>query len=63
VLLGEMFRHYKVIGGWGDGDQVLTAAGIDTTAPGVILAEMVAKPYTIELFGAVGLHRAWDRSS
>ena len=63
VLLGEMFRHYKVIGGWGDGDQVLTAAGIDTTAPGVILAETVAKPYTIELFGAVGLHRAWDRSS
>ena len=54
-------RHGKVIGAWGDGDQILTAAGIDTTAPGVVLAEAVAKPYTTELFAAVGLHRAWDR--
>ncbi|MFC0623649.1 catalase [Kribbella deserti] len=61
VLLGEMFRHCKVIGAWGDGDQVLTAAGIDTTAPGILLSETIAKPYTTELFAALGLHRAWDR--
>ncbi len=63
VLLGELFRHCKVIGAWGDGDQVLTAAGIDTAAPGVLLADTVAKPYTTALFAALGLHRAWDRAA
>ncbi len=63
VLLAELFRHCKVIGAWGDGDQVLIAAGIDTAAPGIVLGETIAKPYTSELFAAVGLHRAWDRTS
>ena len=62
VLLDELFRHCKVIGAWGDGDQVLAAAGIDTKAPGILLAEAVAKPYTTDLFAAVGLHRVWDRT-
>lgn len=62
VLLGELFRHCKVIGAWGDGEQVLTAAGIDTTAPGIVLGDAVAKPYTTDLLTAVGLHRAWDRA-
>ncbi|MGW6276999.1 catalase [Kribbella sp. NPDC055071] len=62
VLLGELFRHCKVIGAWGDGDQVLSAAGIDTSAAGIVLGETVAKPYTADLFAAVGLHRAWDRT-
>ncbi|WP_405060339.1 catalase [Kribbella sp. NBC_01505] len=61
VLLGELFRHCKVIGAWGDGVEVLTAAGIDVTAPGIVLGETIAKPYTTELFAAVGLHRSWDR--
>jgi catalase len=63
ILLGELFRHCKVIAAWGDGDQVLAAAGIDTTAPGVVLADAVAKPFTAELLNAVGLHRAWDRAA
>ncbi|RZU15630.1 catalase [Kribbella rubisoli] len=62
VLLGELFRHCKVIAAWGDGVDVLTAAGIDTTAPGIVLGDTIAKPYTTELVAAVGLHRAWDRS-
>ncbi len=62
ILLGELFRHCKVIGAWGDGKQVLTAAGIDLTAPGILLAEGVAKPYTTDLFTAIGLHRAWARA-
>ncbi|MGY4769064.1 catalase-related domain-containing protein, partial [Kribbella sp. CWNU-51] len=62
VLLGELFRHCKVIGAWGDGAKVLTAAGIDTTAPGIILGDTIAKPYTTGLFAALGLHRAWARS-
>ncbi|MEV6415809.1 catalase [Kribbella sp. NPDC051718] len=62
VLLGELFRHCKVLGAWGDGDQVLTAAGIDATAPGILLADTIAKPYTTELFAAIGLHRVWNRA-
>ncbi|TCM38189.1 catalase [Kribbella sp. VKM Ac-2568] len=62
VLLGELFRHCKVIGAWGDGEQVLTAAGIDTAAPGIVLGDSIAKPYTTDLLAAVGLHRAWDRA-
>jgi catalase len=62
VLLGELFRHCKVIGAWGDGAEVLTAAGIDTSAPGILLADVIGKPYTTELFAAVGLHRVWERA-
>jgi catalase len=42
---------------------VLTAAGIDTTAPGILLADTIAKPYTAALFAAIGLHRVWDRAA
>ncbi|MEV6286132.1 catalase [Kribbella sp. NPDC051770] len=62
VLLGELFRHCKVIGAWGDGDQVLAAAGIDTGAPGIVLGESPAKAFTTELLNAVGLHRVWERA-
>jgi len=62
VLLAELFRHCKVIGAWGDGDQVLAAAGIDTAAPGVLLGEDIAKPFTSELLDAIGLHRVWERA-
>src|SRR4051812_6319698 len=46
VLLQEAFRHCKVLGAWGDGADLLRSAGIDTTAPGVLLADTVAKPYS-----------------
>ncbi|WP_086825074.1 catalase [Allokutzneria sp. NRRL B-24872] len=62
VLLQEMFRHCKVISAWGNGNDVLTAAGIDTGAPGVLLAEKAVKPYFSDLLAQVGLHRAWDRA-
>ncbi|MFF1819708.1 hypothetical protein ACFVWG_20580 [Kribbella sp. NPDC058245] len=41
---------------------MLTAAGVDTTAPGIVLGDAIGKPFTTELFAAVGLHRAWDRA-
>ena len=41
---------------------VLTAAGIDTTAPGVLVGESTAKPFTSELLDAVGMHRVWERA-
>lgn len=33
LLLGEMFRHAKVIGTWGGADQVLAAANLPEGAP------------------------------
>jgi catalase len=62
VLLQEVFRHCKVIGAWGDGARVLANAGIDTGAPGILLADEVAKPFTTELLENLGLHRVWERA-
>ncbi len=62
VLLQELFRHCKVIGAWGSGAELLLAAGIDTTAPGVLLVDAMDKTTATTLLNAVGLHRAWDRA-
>jgi catalase len=60
-LLDETFRHAKTIAAWGDGTGVLTDAGIDTTAPGVLVAEKASADFANQLIAALGLHRAWDR--
>ena len=62
VLLQEMFRHCKALGAWGTGAQVLTDAGVDIGAPGVLIAEAVDRTMTRDLIAAMGLHRAWDRA-
>jgi catalase len=62
VLLQEMFRHCKVIGAWGDGSQVLETAGIDTSAPGILLGDTLTKQYITGLLEAIGLHRVWARA-
>jgi len=61
VLLQEVFRHAKVLGAWGDGEQALRAAGVDLTAPGVLLDDSVSGGYTRKLIEGLGLHRAWQR--
>ena len=61
LLLAETNRHYKVLGSWGDGDQVLNTAGIDTTAPGVICAAKATPGYLSQLIAEIRMHRAWDR--
>ena len=62
ILLQEAFRHAKALGAWGDGERALRTAGLDTTAPGVLLADGVSGAYTKQLIEALGLHRAWDRA-
>jgi catalase len=62
VLLQEAFRHAKVLGAWGDGERALRTAGIDTTAPGILLGDAVVAAYTKNVIEAVGLHRVWDRA-
>jgi len=63
VLLGEAFRHCKVLGAWGDGAQALAAAGVDVTAPGVLVAAEADAAYAAEVVAAVGRHRVWERAA
>jgi catalase len=41
---------------------VLQDAGIDTDAPGILLADKVDKDAITALIAALGLHRIWERA-
>jgi catalase len=60
LLLSEAFRHGKAIGAWGDGKDVLAAASIPPTQPGV-LATADAGGLAQGLQEPLGLHRSWER--
>ncbi len=60
LMLGEAFRHAKPLGGWGDAGQALAAAGIDTAAPGVLVADG-GEAVLEEIVRLLGRHRVWDR--
>ena len=66
VLLQEAFRHCKPLGGWGDGGDVLNDAGIDVTAPGILLGgpagRKAGKDTATVLIDALGRHRFWARA-
>ncbi|HWA64757.1 MAG TPA: catalase [Mycobacteriales bacterium] len=61
LLLQEAYRHCKAVGAWGDGELVLSEAGIDPAAPGVIRGKKADNDYVPLLIEALGRHRAWDR--
>ncbi|KQS60235.1 catalase [Geodermatophilus sp. Leaf369] len=61
VLLQEAFRQLKPFAAWGDGVDVLTAAGIDTGSPGV-LTGADASDVAADLLTTMGLHRVWERA-
>jgi catalase len=61
VLLQEAYRHCKAIAAWGDGVDLLDAAGVDPAAPGVIVSTSSTVASRKALIRAIGLHRAWDR--
>jgi len=61
ILLQEAFRHGKAVGAWGDGTQVLAAAGIPLDAPGVLAGDRLSAALRKDLVRALGLHRSWDR--
>ncbi len=63
VLLAEMFRHCKTIAAWGDGVNALTAALVDTEAPGVVLGAKADASFVSALIDAIGMHRAWPRAT
>ena len=61
--LQSAFRHYKPIFAWGDGEQLLTNAGIDTAAPGVSVSAKANNALAKSIVAALSVHRAWDRAA
>jgi catalase len=61
VNLGEAYRHYKTIGAWGAGREVLAACSIPSAGPGVITADTPKRGFASALIEALGWHRHWDR--
>ncbi len=62
VLVQEAVRHCKPLAAWGDGDQVLRAAGVGLQDAGVFVADTVDALLDSDLFAAMGRHRAWERT-
>ena len=56
------FRHMKPVGAWGDGVDVLAAAGIAADAPGVLVGDKVNRALTKDVLAALAAHRHWDRA-
>jgi catalase len=60
LLLTEVFRQAKAIGAWGDGVAALEAAGLASTAPGIVIGETGEQVFT-EVAGLLAAHRVWAR--
>lgn len=60
TLLEEMYRHCKAIGGWGESRSVLSAAGIDDAALGVVV-EADGDSALAAVTALLETHRVWDR--
>ena len=56
------YRHYKPIGAWGDGDQLLSHAGVDTTATGITIAPKATTTFANAIIASLSTHRHWDRA-
>jgi catalase len=56
------FRHFKPLAAWGDGQELLAAAGIDREAPGVLVADKATAAFTKGLLGTMAVHRHWQRA-
>jgi catalase len=61
VMVQEAFRHHKTIGAWGSGVDALNAAHVEVGAPGVVVADRVAKGFNEVLLDTIGWHRHWQR--
>ena len=60
VLVSEVFRHAKAIGAWGDGRQVINAAGCPLEAPGLVLTND-PEDVIVALVPLLSQHRVWER--
>jgi catalase len=56
------FRHFKPIAAWGDGAELLTAAGIERDDAGVVVADRMSGKFGQGLLAALAVHRHWERA-
>jgi catalase len=56
------FRHFKPIAAWGDGAELLTAAGIERDDAGVVVADRMSGKFGQGLVAALAVHRHWERA-
>ncbi|MGY6500995.1 MAG: catalase [Acidimicrobiales bacterium] len=61
TYLQSAYRHHKPIGAWGDGVDVLDAAGTMVDAPGVVTNAKATKAFAKSVLGAMAVHRHWER--
>jgi catalase len=57
------FRHFKPIAAWGDGAEVLSVAGIDTGAPGIVVVDRANRSFARDVISSLGVHRHWGRAA
>jgi catalase len=62
LLVQEAFRHCKTLAAWGDGAQLFETAGLDLTAPGVVVSDAADRDFAAALVTSLGVHRAWARA-
>jgi catalase len=55
------YRHHKPLAAWGDGADLLSAAGVEHDGPGVIVSEKGSKSFAKAVLGALTSHRHWER--
>ncbi|MEZ7125551.1 catalase [Nonomuraea sp. AD125B] len=60
LMVMEVYRHAKAIGGWGTAARALTQAGVPEQAPGVIVGED-GEQVLRETIGLLAAHRVWER--
>jgi catalase len=60
LLLAEAYRHGKALGGWAGAEAALEAAGVPTSAPGVVTADTGTSALE-QITGLLTRHRVWDR--
>ncbi len=56
------YRHFKPIAAWGDGSELLTAAGVELDGPGIVVADRATKTFARSVVDALSVHRHWDRA-
>jgi catalase len=61
VYLQTGYRHHKTIAAWGDGTELLTAAGVQLDMPGIVTAEQATPLFAEAIVAAMAKHRHWER--
>ena len=62
AYLQVAYRHHKPIAAWGDGAELLAAAGVRRAHPGVVTAERATKTFAKAVMDSMAVHRHWDRA-